>query len=179
MSGKAFDGQREGEEVELIFRRHMNTTWRGVVWLLVWVVVGLLPMIVQWRRLNGVEHDFASLMSVPRDYPLTLYIWLGCLMVGLFGLFYTYILWHFSYYLVTNQRLRQVRQKGLFRKTVVDLGLDKIQSISYEVPGIFGGIFGYGTLLIQTQVGDMTISMVRRPEKTYNILQYLAAKARR
>lgn len=70
-----------------------------------------------------------------------------------------------------------MRQKGLFRKTVVDLGLDKIQSISYEVPGIKGGIMGYGTLLIQTQVGDMTISMVRSPEKTYNILQDLANKA--
>ncbi len=100
-------------------------------------------------------------------------------MIGFLGLMYAYMLWHFSYYLVTNQRVRQVRQKGLFRKTVVDLGLDKIQSISYEVPGLKGGVMGYGTLLIQTQVGDMTISMVRKPEKIYNILQDLANKATR
>ena len=64
-------------------------------------------------------------------------------------------------------------QKGLFRRTVVDLGLDKIQSVSYNVPGLFGGLMGYGTLLIQTQVGDMTIEMVSKPEKTYNKIQDL------
>lgn len=157
----AFEGQRDGEHVELIFRRHISTTWRGMMWLLFWGIIGALPMLL-WR---GDERMF--------------FVWLGALAIGLIGMMYVYMLWHFSYYLVTNQRVRQVRQKGLFRKTVVDLGLDKIQSISYEVPGIKGGMMGYGTLLIQTQVGDMTISMVRQPEKTYNRLQDLANKATR
>jgi len=85
----------------------------------------------------------------------------------------TRICWHFSVYIVTNQRIRQVSQRGLFKRTVVDLGLDKIQSVSYNVPGLMGGVMGYGTLLIQTQVGDMTISMVSQPEKTYNRIQNL------
>ncbi len=158
---EAFPGQRKGEEVELIFRRHMMTTWRGLVWLVFWGVVGIIPMLL-WR-----------------DNQDMFYVWLGCLGVGVIGLLYVYMLWHFSYYLVTNQRVRQVRQKGLFRKTVVDLGLDKIQSISYEVPGILGGMFGYGTLLLQTQVGNMRISMVRKPEKIYNVLQDLVEKVAR
>ena len=91
------------------------------------------------------------------------------------GAAYVYMLWYFSYYLLTNQRIRQVRQKGLFRKAVVDLGLDKIQSISYAV-GMGGGLLGFGTLLLQTQVGDMRMGMVERPEKTYNKLQDLVNK---
>lgn len=161
MSMMAFSGQREGEEVELIFRRHMMTAWRGMMWLIIWSLLGVLPMLI-WK--NNEKMFFA---------------WLACAGIGLLGAMYAYMLWHFSYYLVTNQRVRQVRQRGLFRKVVVDLGLDKIQSISYEVPGLGGGMFGYGTLLLQTQVGDMTISMVRNPEKTYNILQDLAEKAAR
>lgn len=155
---EAFPGQREGEEVELIFRRHIMTAWRGVLWLLIWGLIGAIPMVL-WR-----------------DDQRMFFVWLGCLGVGVVGMLYVYMLWHFSYYLVTNQRVRQVRQKGLFRKTVVDLGLDKVQSISYEVPGVMGGMLGYGTLLLQTQVGNMRISMVRKPEKTYNILQDLAEK---
>ena len=158
---RSFPGQRKGEEVELIFRRHMMTAWRGLVWLVFWGVVGIIPMLL-WR-----------------DNQDMFYVWLGSLGVGVIGLLYVYMLWHFSYYLVTNQRVRQVRQKGLFRKTVVDLGLDKIQSISYEVPGILGGMFGYGTLLLQTQVGNMRISMVRKPEKIYNVLQDLVEKVAR
>lgn len=177
MSNMTFDGQREGEEVKLIFRRHMKTAWRGVLWWIIWTLVGLLPMVMQFRVLGGVEHNFETFLSVPKEYPTTFYIWLGCFIIGVLGMAYTYMLWYFSYYLVTNQRIRQVRQKGLFRKVVVDFGLDKIQSISYEVPGIMGGMCGYGTLLLQTQVGDMTISMVKNPEKIYNVLQDLAEKA--
>ena len=62
-------------------------------------------------------------------------------------------------------------KKGFFRKTVVDLGLDKIQSISYGVPGLIAGIFGYGTILIQTGVGDLVISEVKTPAKIYDKLQ--------
>ncbi len=145
--GKSFSGQREGEEVKYVFRRHVFTAWRGMFWLLSCALIGLIPMAL-WR-----------------DDQRMFYVWLGFLAVGVLGMLYAYMLWYFSYYLVTNQRVRQVRQRGIFRKTVVDLGLDKVQSISYEVPGISGGVFGYGTLLLQTQVGDMKISRVKKPEK--------------
>ena len=158
MASAAFSGQREDEEVKYVFRRHVFTAWRGTVWIIFFGLVGLVPMVL-W----------------PNDQRM-FFVWLGFLGVGVLGMLYSYMLWYFSYYLVTNQRVRQVRQKGIFRKTVVDLGLDKVQSISYEVPGISGGIFGYGTLLLQTQAGDMRISKVRKPEKVYNVLQYLAGE---
>ncbi len=159
MAEMAFDGQREGEEVELVFRRHFLTTWRGFVVLILLVGLGYIPMLVR----PGERVWF--------------FVWLGCLAIGLLFALSVYMKWYFSYYLVTNERIRQVRQRGIFRKTVVDLGLDKIQSIKYDVPGIWAGILGYGTLLIRTQVGNMTISMVQKPEKIYNILQDLASKA--
>lgn len=159
MTEMQFDGQREGEEVELVFRRHFLTTWRGVVLLAIFAGVGYIPMLVR----PGEQVWF--------------FVWLGCLILGVLIALNVWMKWYFSYYLVTNERIRQVQQKGIFRKTVVDLGLDKIQSIKYDVPGIWAGIFGYGTVLIRTQVGNMTISMVKKPEKIYNILQDLASKA--
>lgn len=150
-----FSGQREGEEVEFVFRRHWLEAKRGVIFLMVMVALGCVPL-VAWQ---GEAIGF--------------YAWVACLVLGLIGFGYSHMLWHFSVYIVTNQRIRQVSQRGLFKRTVVDLGLDKIQSVSYNVPGLFGGLMGYGTLLIQTQVGDMTISMVSQPEKTYNKIQNL------
>lgn len=148
-----FEGQRDDEEVQFIFRRHMVTARKGLILLLLMAGLGMVPMLV-WR-----------------GQTVMFWVWLGFLFIGLILFLYEQMLWYFSIYIVTNQRIRQVSQQGLFKKTVVDLGLDKIQSISYNVPGLFGGMFGYGTLLIQTQVGDMTISMVSKPEKTYNKLQ--------
>lgn len=154
-----FDGQREGEEVKMLFRRHILTAKRGFLFLVAMMILGVLPLIV-WKE-NG----------------RMLIVFLGFVAVGLIGMGYAYMLWYFSFYVVTNERIRQVSQKGIFKKTVVDLNLNKIQSISYNVPGIFGGIFNYGTILIQTGVGDLVISKVAKPTAVYNKLQNLAGEA--
>lgn len=155
-----FEGQREGEEVELVFRRHILTAWRGLLGLVLMGAIGFVPMLI-WRE----------------DQEL-FFLWLGFLAIGLVYALNVYMKWYFSYFLVTNQRLRQVKQEGFFRKEVVDLGLDKILTIKYKT-GVLGGIFSYGTLTLQTQVGETVITMVRKPQKIYNILQDLANKAGR
>lgn len=153
-----FEGQREGEKVIFLFRRHILTARKGLFFLLAMVVVGFVPMLI-WRGDSW-----------------TFFVWLGFLGVGFLGWGYAYMLWYFSVYVVTNERIRQISQKGLFKKSVVDLGLDKVQSISYSVPGIFGGMFRYGTILVQTMVGDLVVSSVSKPEKVYNKLQNVMKK---
>ena len=155
MSELVFDGQREGEKVKFVFRRHFLTARKGLLWMLVCLAIGTLPLFM-WK---GDRRMF--------------WVFIVFVAIGLVGLFYSIILWYFSIYIVTDQRIRQITQKGFFKKSVVDLGLDRIQSISYGVPGILGGVFGFGTILIQTAVGDLVISMVPRPEKVYNKLQNL------
>ncbi|MBQ3352384.1 PH domain-containing protein [Candidatus Saccharibacteria bacterium] len=159
MTKLSFDGQREGEEVKFIFRRHISTANKGILFLIVMVGLGIVPMIM-W----------------PGDARM-FWIFLGCVIVGILGLVYGYMLWYFSIYIVTNERIRQISQKGLFKKTVVDLGLNKIQSISVSTPGLIAGIMGYGTILIQTGVGDLVISKVPKPEKIHNKLENVAREA--
>lgn len=159
MTKLSFDGQREGEEVKFIFRRHISTANKGILFLIVMVGLGIVPMIM-W----------------PGDARM-FWIFLGCVIVGILGLVYGYMLWYFSIYIVTNERIRQISQKGLFKKTVIDLGLNKIQSISVSTPGLIAGIMGYGTILIQTGVGDLVISKVPKPEKIHNKLENVAREA--
>ena len=59
----------------------------------------------------------------------------------------------------------------------MELSLSKIQNISYNVPGFFGEVFHFGTLVVQTFVGDLVIRNVEHPEKTYNMLQDAVAQA--
>lgn len=148
-----FDGQREGEEVKFIFRRHIFTAKKGLFFMIFMIAAGIVPMVI-WQGNSSLFWAF-----------------LCCVGLGILGFLYSYMLWYFSIYIVTDQRIRQISQKGVFKKTVVDLGLDKIQSISYGVPGIIAGIFGYGTILIQTGVGDLVISQVSKPSRIYDRLQ--------
>ncbi|MBR3220415.1 PH domain-containing protein [Candidatus Saccharibacteria bacterium] len=160
MAELSFDGQREGEKVKFVFRRHFITARKGLGFLIFMTIVGLAPMFL-WQHATWTFWTFLIFVTI-----------------GLLGLGYAYLLWYFSVYIVTNERIRQISQRGLFKKTVVDLGLDKIQSISYGVTSFTGGIFGYGTILIQTAAGDLTISMVAHPNKIYNKLQNIAKKVK-
>ena len=153
MSDVEFEGQRSGEKVKLVFRRHVLTATKGLVFLVFMMALGMVPLFI-WR-----------------DQPFLFWIFCVAVVIGLIGCAYQYMLWYFSFYIVTNDRIRQNTQQGLFKHTVVDLRLDKVQSIAYNIPGLFGNMFGYGTLVIQSQVGDMEITKVSKPARAYEAIQ--------
>jgi len=149
----SFDGQRENENLLFIFRRHMIAMRKGFYLLVVPLAVLAIPPLI-WS-------DNLYLFFLP----------LIGFAIGLLLFTYHFILWYYSIYIVTDQRIRQVTQNGFFKKDVIDLRLSKIQSISYNIPGFSGDVFHFGTLVIHTFVGDLVIHHVEHPVKTYNKLQ--------
>ena len=154
-----FEGQRPGEKVLFVFRRHIIAMRKGFWLLLAPLAITAIPPLI-WQ--SNLE-----LFLLP----------VGGLALGLLLFLYHYVMWYFTIYLVTNQRIRQVTQKGIFGKDVVELRLSKIQNISYNIPGFTGEILGFGTIVIQTFVGDLVIRNVEHPDKTYNKLQNAVANA--
>lgn len=150
---REFNGQRDGEELLFIFRRHIIAMRKGFYGLLLPFAVLSIPPLI-WQ--NTIE-----LFLLP----------LAGLAIGMIIFSYHFLMWRYTYYLVTTERIRQVTQKGFFGTDVVELTLSKIQNISYNIPGFSGEMFGFGTIVIQTFVGDLVIRNVDHPEKIYNKLQ--------
>lgn len=148
-----FEGQRSGEEVICVFRRHIITAFKGVFFFIFMSVIGVVPSLL-WK---GDSKMFV--------------VWVAFILIGLLGMAYSFMLWHFSFYLLTTERLRQVRQKGMFNRSMVDLELENVQSVAFGVSGLFGTMLNYGTILVQTAAGDLKLSMVSHPEAIYNELQ--------
>lgn len=148
-----FDGQRDGEELLFVFRRHIIAMRKGYYLLLIPFVITSIPPLIWQSQLE--------LFLLP----------IGGLVLGLILFSYHYLMWYFTLYIVTDQRIRQITQRGFFGKDVVELRLSKIQNISYNVPGFSGEIFGFGTIVIQTFVGDLVIHNVSHPDEIYNKLQ--------
>lgn len=148
-----FEGQRSDEELLFVFRRHIISMRKGFYLLLIPIVVTSIPPLI-WQ--SNLE-----LFLLP----------VAGLIIGLLLFFYHFILWYFTVYIVTDQRIRQVTQRGLFGKDVIELRLSKIQNISYNIPGFTGEVFKFGTIVIQTFVGDLVIHQVEHPDETYNKLQ--------
>lgn len=154
-----FEGQREDEKLLFVFRRHIIAMRKGFYLLLGVFTLFSLPILI-W----GMNADYETLLKL-----------LGVagigFLVGLLLFFYHFILWYFTVYIVTDQRIRQVTQRGFFGKDVVELRLSKVQNISYNIPGFSGEVFKFGTIIIQTFVGDLVINNVEHPDKIYNKLQ--------
>lgn len=90
---------------------------------------------------------------------------LGGFVLGGIVFFPSWINWKFSVYIITDQRLIQITQKGLFKRSVVDLALPQIQMVNYQINGFQETLLGFGTIVVQTYVGDLTIHDVHHPAK--------------
>ena len=159
MSEMYFDGQQDNEKVQFIFRKHMMTTAKGILFLIVMIGLGIIPLFI-WP-----------------GQPIAFWVFCAATLIGLLGCGYRYMLWYYSYCIVTDGRIRQNIQRGLFKHNVEDLYLDKVHSISYNVPGLVGGIFGYGTLTVQTQAGELNIKRIAHPAKVYNRIQEIMGES--
>lgn len=148
-----FEGQREDEDLLFVFRRHIIAMRKGFYSLLIPMVIGAIPFLI-WQ-------DILEL----------LWVFVGFFALGLLLFAYNFVIWYYTYYIVTNQRIRQITQRGFFGKDVVELRLEKVQNISYNIPGFFGEMFKFGTIVIQTIVGDLVIQNVEHPDEIYNKLQ--------
>lgn len=146
MPYKYFADQFDDEEVLLLFRKHPVVMRKAIVTASVMLLLGTLPALVKPTFLvffGGLGAGF-----------------LLCFLV----MFYAWIGWNFSVYIVTNQRFIQISQKGLWRRSMIDIGLDKIQTISYEINGFQESLLGFGTIVVQTYVGELVIHDVHHPK---------------
>lgn len=149
----SFDGQRDDEKLLFVFRRHIISMRKGFYLLVIPLIITSIPPLIWSTNLE--------LFLLP----------VAGFIVGLLFFSYHLILWRFTVYIVTDQRIRQVTQRSFFGKDVIDLRLSKVQSISYNIPGFSGDVFHFGTIVIHTFVGDMIIHNVENPVKIYNKLQ--------
>ncbi|MBP9738488.1 hypothetical protein KBD20_02245 [Candidatus Saccharibacteria bacterium] len=157
MKNKQFSGQFEGEEILLVFRRHPIVMRKGFYWVGAGVILGALVGVYTTRNITTMSDFFVQFFSP---------VGLG-LVLGLLGFFYYWIGWYYSVCIVTDQRFVNIRQTGIFRqRSVNDINLPRILSVNYEVRGFFETVLGFGTIIIQTLVGDFVIKNVPKPAIT-------------
>ncbi len=72
------------------------------------------------------------------------------LMLLVLGVFLVFSLYNLNYSIITNKRLIDIYQTGLFRRKVAELTFHTVEDVTSTVSGIFGTVFGYGNIVVQT-----------------------------
>lgn len=159
-----FGGQKEGEQVLMIIHRH----WFNILQHMFAVFVMVLLLV-------------GSFATLPALFPLLLKGELNSLLIFAENIFAMliwilfFILWidyYFDVWIVTNMRVVNIEQKGLFSREVSELNFDKIQDVSTEVNGMIPTFLNYGDVQIQT-AGEEEKFMFRNVPDPYNVKDIL------
>lgn len=160
--------QHEGEKVITHLRRHWFVFFRS---FLMFALLAFVPLIVYqlanqtfWPFLTGEAGQAGVLVLV-----FTYYLFLLSLILTFWA--ETYL----DVWTVTNQRIINREQNGLFHRVVSELDLLKIQDITTEQKGVFATIFHYGNVYIQTAAEKerFVFEQVPRPYQVAKTIQKL------
>jgi len=149
VSVKYFADQFDDEDVLLVFRKHPIVMRKGLVIALLGPLAGVVPAAI--KPTLGFGWFFGGLAAG--------------FALGLLFYFPSWIAWFYSVFIVTDQRFIQITQKGLFHRAVVDIGLNQVQMVNYEIAGLQETLLGFGTIMVQTYMGDLVIHDVHHPAK--------------
>lgn len=151
-----FPGQQAQEQILFITRRHWILLARDVA---VVVALGLLSLFL------------------PDDAVMNLLKFVFSMFL-LAALFTILVLYYLNMQIVTNERIVDITQKNLLSHEVSELRLDRVQDVTAEIRGVFGTIFGFGHVYVQT-AGEITrfeFDNIPNPKKVVKLILDLVEK---
>lgn len=166
--------QRKDERVVLFLRRH----WFALLAIVAaFILLVGVPLIAGWYFWDGFE------------------VWLGHRIWGplivILGSMYFLSIWLFAfleftdYYLdtwiITNERIINIEQEGLFNRTASELDLAAVQDTTAEIRGILQTIFTYGQVYVQTagEKGRFHFKNIDNPEHVKELITRLVEEDKR
>ncbi len=135
--------QKGYEHVVYVLRRHGLILVRD---LLIYIILFLLPV----GFYLGIGWLFPKLLQGELSYPL-LILSGSIFYLSIWLFFFTTILdYYLDAWVVSNDRVINIEQHGLFARTISELDLFKIQDVTSEVKGVFATTLNYGNVYVQT-----------------------------
>ncbi len=103
----------------------------------------------------------------------------ACVVFGAGLAFRTIFVWDSDVLLVTNMRVIDVDQKGIFSRHVSESSLGAIQDVSWTKKGLWVTLFGMGSVKIQTSGTQAVLEAedIPSPERVHELINQLKDQA--
>ncbi|MBI5369863.1 PH domain-containing protein [Candidatus Uhrbacteria bacterium] len=160
--------QRENEKVVLFLRRH----WISVLVIVVaFLFLTGVPLFIGWFFSDVMETWLAS----PTLGPIVVVAAsIYFLSIWLFA-FLEFTDYYLDTWIVTNQRIINIEQEGLFNRIASELDLAAVQDTTAEIRGILQTMLTYGQVYVQTagEKGRFHFKNIDNPEQVKETIAHL------
>ncbi len=163
-----YSQQEADEYIELLLRQHKIT---NVPWIIVAILGIILPFLLPFVD----ALFFGFLPQIPKEILMAaLILWYLLVMAYILEHF---LYWYFNVYIVTNLHLVDVTMSSLLSKTTTEVFLKDVESAKTKVAGIFGSLFNFGDVIIETAAERQNIQFIAvpRPDLVAERIQDLQA----
>ncbi len=145
--------QKGYEKIEYLLRRHPVTF---VPQILLFILLMAVPFVVYFL-INNLYPTVLDPMTSEILFPLAVLI-ASIYYLGLYLFFYSqFIEFYLDMWIVTNDRIVDVEQNGLFSRTISELDLYRVQDVTVDMNGFFPSIFKYGHVRVKTASQNLGI----------------------
>jgi len=154
-----------GEKVIKVIHRDVFIVLKRILFF---ILLLLIPVIVTAM----INFLFPALIEV-------MWVWPALVLASSAYLLFIWLLFFFSLidyildvWIITDQRIIDVRQKGFFSRSVSEVRHDHIQDISSEISGFFPTILKYGNVIVQSagEQNKLFFEEVPNPESIRDML---------
>lgn len=139
-----------GESVIRSVRKHWFVL---LVEVLPFFVLAWLPLLIPGvlTFVSGTSPQLVPLIQfLTTNNPwvrLFLGLWWLLMWIAAFNTFTSYYL---NQWIITTNRIVEIKQLGFFSREVSSLHLNRVQDVTTEVHGLFATLLGFGTLIVQS-----------------------------
>lgn len=166
--------QREDERVVLFLRRH----WFAILSIVTaFTLLTSVPLILGWYFWDTVDvwlkHEVMGPLIVIVGSIYFLSVWLFA--------FLEFTDYYLDTWIITNERIINIEQQGLFNRTASELDLASVQDTTAEIRGIWQTLFTYGNVFVQTggEKARFHFKNIDNPEHVKELINALVEEDKR
>jgi uncharacterized membrane protein YdbT with pleckstrin-like domain len=155
--------RQPGEKLVLFLRRH----WIILVsrWF-IFLGLALLPLAFY----AYIYYFYAWILEDTFLYPLLLLLASAYYLFMMLFFFNSFIDYYLDVWIVTDQRIINIEQRGMFNREIAEHDLDKIQDVSGVQKGFFQTLFSYGDVHVQT-AGEIQRFIFRQVDNPFDVVR--------
>ncbi len=161
---KLFESQRDDEKIFLVIREHPILPALRLLFVFGLFLIGLAAEFFIPRLLPTVVNG-----AILSDLSLVIHIYYLGLLLGALLLF---IFFYLSVQIVTEMRMVDVDQAGIFRRKVTEIQIENVEEVTSRSHGVLATIFNFGDVTVQTSSAevDFVFENVAHPEEVKKII---------